>query len=168
MLSPLEKCFWAILFIILANYLYMIWPIQLLPICLNQCKVSVDRTSGWCFTWNNNRLCQCWWFYPQQMEVPRIRGCQITCRMTGMYLFGQKQKLHHALGCLTLNWKSNLYGYQKNLYWSVIGISIHYQMHLPKIMRTAQVIREAGISIVDQLNTSWWTYGCHSGSNSHV
>ena len=35
---------------------------------LNQCKLSVDRISGWCFTWNNDRLCQHWWFYPQHME----------------------------------------------------------------------------------------------------
>ena len=71
--------------------------------------------------------------------------------MISMYLFGLKHKLHHALGCLTLNWKSNLYGYQKTLYWSAIGINIHYQMCLPMITRTAQAIWEASIGGIDWL-----------------
>ena len=107
--------------------------------------------SGQCFTWNNDGLCQHWGLYPQHHGkfLLRIRGVKLQAEWSVCTFLARSRN------CIMLSvawhWKSNLYGYQKNLYWSVISINVHYQMHLPMITRTAQVIWEASISDVDQL-----------------
>ena len=128
----------------------MIWLIQSLPICIIFVSYCVNRHLGDASPGTMMGFIS--WFHPQHMES-FYQGLEvlIKCRMIGIHLLDQKQKLHHALSCLTLNWKSNLYGYQKNLYQSAIGVNIHYQMCLPMITRTAQVIWEASISDADWL-----------------
>ena len=89
------------------------------------------------------------WKY-QGLEVVKLHAEWLVCTF-----LARSRNCIMLWVAIDITWKSNLYGLQKNLYWSVISINIHYQMHLPKITRTPQVIREASIGIVDWLNTSW-------------